>query len=322
MMLGAGGRQGQRRIPARARPAMRGAKAGTPGSGGAQISPAAICSTDVSFSLRRRRGAGRRRAGRPGPGGAVRLHRRAFAATIRATILAQGRELKLRHPADAIRAGLVLVPANRLTGAAAAALDPRERRACLPSAASAPGGRSPWRRSDGGSKSAVARLQIDTRAESRAAPPQRRQSAEGGDRPLARQRLQDPALLRSRRAASISAPSARSMRLVRELAARRSRRCCSSPRSCPEIPLACDRAIVLFGGRIVARDAGRARPTRRTLLRAAHGLVERRRCRHERRERRRRRRRAGRGRRRSRRALRRSSPLLGMPAPARSPCWR
>src|SRR5215471_14394074 len=33
----------------------------------------------------------------------------------RGTILVEGRELKPRHPADAIRAGLVLVPANRLT---------------------------------------------------------------------------------------------------------------------------------------------------------------------------------------------------------------
>ena len=41
-------------------------------------------------------------------------------------ILAHGKELKLRHPADAIRAGIVLVPANRLVGAPAAAFDPRK----------------------------------------------------------------------------------------------------------------------------------------------------------------------------------------------------
>ena len=42
----------------------------------------------------------------------------------------------------------------------------------------------------------------------------------------------------------------------------------------PEIPLACDRALVMFGGRIVdempASEADEA-----TLLRAAHGLVPR-----------------------------------------------
>ena len=43
----------------------------------------------------------------------------------------------------------------------------------------------------------------------------------------------------------------------------------------PEIPLACDRAIVLFGGRVVGGDAGRATRTKRTLLRAAHGLAPR-----------------------------------------------
>ncbi len=46
-------------------------------------------------------------------------------------ILAEGRLLQLRHPADAIRAGLVLVPANRLHALLHAALDPRECRARL-----------------------------------------------------------------------------------------------------------------------------------------------------------------------------------------------
>ena len=49
--------------------------------------------------------------------------RRADAGEVRA----EGRVLKLRHPADAIRAGLVLVPANRLRVAAAAALRAGER---------------------------------------------------------------------------------------------------------------------------------------------------------------------------------------------------
>ena len=52
----------------------------------------------------------------------------AFAAPTPASSGRTAVALKLRHPADAIRAGLVLVPANRLTLAAAATLD-RERRA-------------------------------------------------------------------------------------------------------------------------------------------------------------------------------------------------
>ena len=41
----------------------------------------------------------------------------------------------------------------------------------------------------------------------------------------------------------------------------------------PEIPLACDRALILFGGRVV-REMPAAEADEGTLLRAAHGLVE------------------------------------------------
>ena len=117
--------------------------------------------------------------------------RRADAGEVRA----EGRVLKLRHPADAIRAGLVLVPANRLVS-----LLPQ--RSVQENVALAAFGRlRTWgpiamgeerRRVD----MAVRKLQIDTRAAAEVQPPQRRQHAEGRHRALDRRRLQDPALLR------------------------------------------------------------------------------------------------------------------------------
>ncbi len=81
-------------------------------------------------------------------------------------ILADGKELKLRHPADAIRAGLVLVPANRLL----ALLQQRSIRENI--ALPAFGGLRNWgpiamrAERKRASTAAVERLQIDTRAAS------------------------------------------------------------------------------------------------------------------------------------------------------------
>ena len=96
----------------------------------------------------------------------------------------------------------------------------------------------------------------------RAAPAQRRQPAEGGHRALGRERIPDAAVLRRRRAASTSAPSIRSIALVREFAAAGSAVLLFTS-ELPEIRLACDRAIVLFGGRIVDEMPAERRPTRR-----------------------------------------------------------
>jgi len=116
--------------------------------------------------------------------------RRADAGEVRA----EGRALKLRHPADAIRAGLVLVAANRLVS-----LLPQ--RSVQENVALAAFGRlRSWgpiamgeerRRVD----AAVRKLQIDTRAAAEVRP-ERRQYAEGRHRALDRGRVQDPALLR------------------------------------------------------------------------------------------------------------------------------
>ena len=184
-------------------------------------------------------------------------------------ILADGARQHFRHPADAIRAGLVLVPADRVQALLPqrsvhenialplvrrlrdwGGLPMRAERARVADAVAAAADRHPRRRRG---EAAV-----------------RRQPAESGDRALARLRLPHAALFRSRRAASTSAPSARSI--------------LSSARSPPsgaavllftselsEIPLACDRVAVLFGGRVVA-ELPAAGADEATLLRAAHGL--------------------------------------------------
>ncbi len=184
-------------------------------------------------------------------------------------IRAKGRTLELRHPADAIRAGLVLVPANRLH-----ALLPQ--RSIRENVALASFGRlGTWgpiamRAERKRVESAVERLQIDRRASSEV----RRLSGGNQQKVVIARWLAagfrtllcfDPtrgidigtkrqiyALLRE-----VVAQGASVLLFTSELA---------------EIRLACDRAIVLFAGRISgempASEADEAR-----LLRAAHGLA-------------------------------------------------
>ena len=61
----------------------------------------------------RGRGAGRRRARRPGPGRAVRGARRAAARRPAGPSTSTVRRSRFRHPADAIARGLAFVPGNR-----------------------------------------------------------------------------------------------------------------------------------------------------------------------------------------------------------------
>jgi len=184
-------------------------------------------------------------------------------------IRARGEVLKLRHPADAIAAGLVLVPANRLQ----ALLPQRSIRENV--ALAGFGGLAGWGPIDmRGERSrvddAIRRLQIDTRA----SPELRRLSGGNQQKVVIARWLAsgfrtllcfDPtrgidigtkqqiyALLRE-----IAGTGASVLLFTSEL---------------PEIPLACDRAIVLFNGRISgempAHEADEAR-----LLHAAHGLA-------------------------------------------------
>ncbi len=189
----------------------------------------------------------------------------------RGTIRARGTELRLRYPGDAIRAGLVLVPANRLQ----ALLQQRSIRenVALPFVRSlAKWGPIAARSERARVAAAVAKLQIDTRAEAEV----RRLS--GGNQQkvvLARWIAHGfDVLLCFDPTRGIDVGTKRQIyALLRELADTGSAVLLFTS-ELAEIPLACDRALVMFGGRIVneipAHEADEP-----TLLRAAHGLVPR-----------------------------------------------
>ena len=187
----------------------------------------------------------------------------------RGTILAKGTELRLRYPGDAVKAGLVLVPANRLQ----ALLQQRSIRENV----ALPGARRlrDWGPLRFGAErarvaTAVAKLQIDTRAEAEV----RRLS--GGNQQkvvIARWVAHGfDVLLCFDPTRGIDIGTKRQIyALIRELADAGSAVLLFTS-ELPEIPLACDRALVMFGGRIVNEiPAGEADEP--TLLRAAHGLV-------------------------------------------------
>ena len=184
-------------------------------------------------------------------------------------IRAGGRLLKLRHPADAIGAGLVMVPANRLV-----TLLPQRsilENVGLP----AFGRRGGWgpipiaeerRRVDG----AVMKLQIDTRAGAEV----RRLSGGNMQKVVIARWIAAgfKTLLCFDPTRGIDIGTKRQIyALLREVAAGGASVLLFTS-ELPEIRLACDRAIVLFGGRIsgemAAADAEEAR-----LMRAAHGLA-------------------------------------------------
>src|SRR6185295_7515940 len=120
-------------------------------------------------------------------------------------------------------------------------------------------------------EAAVARLQIDTRAESEL----RRLSGGNQQKVVIARWLASgfKTLLCFDPTRGIDIGTKRQIyALVRELAAAGSAVLLFTS-ELPEIPLACDRAIILFGGRIVA-EMPAAEADEGTLLRAAHGLVE------------------------------------------------
>ena len=184
-------------------------------------------------------------------------------------VLAEGRALRLRHPADAIRAGLVLVPANRLL----ALLPQRSIRENV--ALAAFGRLKSWgmiamrdeqRRVQG----AIERLQIDTRASSEL----RRLSGGNQQKVVIARWLAagfrtllcfDPT-----RGIDIGTKQ-QIYALLREIAGQGNSVLLFTS-ELPEIRLACDRAIVLFAGRIAAEMAAETASEGR-LLRAAHGLA-------------------------------------------------
>ena len=184
-------------------------------------------------------------------------------------ILVEGKEATFRHPADAIRAGLVLVPADRMQ----ALLRQRSVRENI--ALPLVGRVSRWgpinmRSERSRVNQAIHRLQIDTRAQSQV----RRLS--GGNQ----QKVSIARWLAAGFATLLCFDPTRGIDigtkrqiyvLVRELAAA-GHAILLFTSELAEIPLTCDRVMVLFGGRVVqvlpARIADES-----TLLRAAHGLA-------------------------------------------------
>ena len=183
-------------------------------------------------------------------------------------IMARGRKLKLQHPADAIAAGLVLVPANRLQ----ALLPQRSIRENV----ALPLVRDPWnwgliRAASERNRvaAAVKRLQIDARAGS-----ELRRLSGGNQQKVVIARwvaagFETLLCFDPTRGIDIGTKH-QIYRLLREMADAGSSVLLFTS-ELPEIPLVCDRAIVLFGGEIVAElPAGEA--DEEALLRAAHGI--------------------------------------------------
>ncbi len=184
-------------------------------------------------------------------------------------IFAHGKEFRLRHPADAIAAGIVLVPANRLL--ALLQQRPIPENIALP----AFGGIRNWgpiriRAERMRVESAIGRLQIDTRAGSEL----RRLSGGNQQKVVIARWLASgfDTLLCFDPTRGIDIGTKRQIyALVREIAAEGSAVLLFTS-ELPEIALACDRAIVLFGGRVVAEMPVSA-ADEATLLRSAHGLA-------------------------------------------------
>jgi ribose transport system ATP-binding protein len=183
-------------------------------------------------------------------------------------MLVDGSSVALRHPADAIRAGIVLVPADR----SSALLMQRSVRENIALPAIAPARR--WgvvnaRVETQRVVAAIERLQIDTRAQSEA-----RRLSGGNQQKVTIARWLESGVrtfLFYDPTRGIDIGTKREIyELVRELAAVGAAVLLLTS-ELEEIQRVCDRAIVIFGGRVVD-EIPAARADEPTLLRAAHGL--------------------------------------------------
>jgi ribose transport system ATP-binding protein len=183
-------------------------------------------------------------------------------------LLVDGVPVQLRHPSDAIRAGIVLVPADR----ASALLMQRSVRENIALPAIAPlrrwglvNARAERRRV----RAAIERLQIDTRAQSEA-----RRLSGGNQQKVTIARWLESGVrtfLFYDPTRGIDIGTKREIyQLVRELAAAGAAVLLLTS-ELEEIQSACDRAIVIFGGQVVD-ELPAERADEPTLLRAAHGL--------------------------------------------------
>jgi ribose transport system ATP-binding protein len=183
-------------------------------------------------------------------------------------ILVEGKARRFRHPHDAIGAGLVLVPADR-------ALALLRQRSVLENIALPMVNRlRKWGLINSGAerrrvKSAIDRLEIDTRAQSRV------MRLSGGNQ----QKVTIARWLATGFMTLLCFDPTRGIdirtkeqiyKVLRELAASGSAVLLFTSEM-PEIQLACDRALVMYGGRVVAELSAHD-ATEAALLRAAHGL--------------------------------------------------
>jgi ribose transport system ATP-binding protein len=183
-------------------------------------------------------------------------------------VKSEGRALTLRHPADAIQAGIVLVPANRLES-----LLPQ--RSIQENVALASfGGLRAWgpikmaaEKSRVGR--AIARLQIDTRAASEV----RRLSGGNMQKVVIARWIAAgfKTLLCFDPTRGIDIGTKRQIYALLREVAEQGASVLLFTSELPEIRLACDRAIVLFGGAI-SGEMSAAEATEARLMRAAHGL--------------------------------------------------
>ncbi|HVA92667.1 MAG TPA: sugar ABC transporter ATP-binding protein, partial [Chloroflexota bacterium] len=185
------------------------------------------------------------------------------------TVAIRGKKLRLRQPYDAIRAGLVLVPADRLL----ALLPQRSVREniALPRYNRVPGwGVIRQGRERSWIAEAVARLQIDTRAMG-----QVRRLSGGNQQKVTIARWVAcgfDVLLCFDPTRGIDVGTKRQIyTLLRELA-NQGASVLLFTSELPEIQLACDRVLVLYEGRIV-RELPAQQSDEATLLHAAHGMT-------------------------------------------------
>jgi ribose transport system ATP-binding protein len=182
-------------------------------------------------------------------------------------LLVDGRAKSFRHPADAIRAGLVFVPANRVD-ALLMKRSVRENIALPDSARATRWGPIDMRAERQRVSTAIGRLQIDTRAQSEV-----RRLSGGNQQKVTIARWitgHIGALLCFDPTRGIDIRTKREIyQLVRDLAEAGAAVLLYTS-ELEEVSRACDRVIVLYGGRIVEElPADVDEPT---LMRAAHGL--------------------------------------------------
>jgi ribose transport system ATP-binding protein len=188
------------------------------------------------------------------------------------TILIEGRTLRFHHPADAIRAGVAFVPADRLD-ALLHQRSVRENIALPMHRRLHDWGLIAMRRERARVDEAVRRLKIDTRAEQEV----RRLSGGNQQKVVIARWLAAGfrVLLCFDPTRGIDIGTKRQIYALIRALGEDGAAVLLFTSELPEIALTCDRAAVLFGGRIVAEMPAIAADEEQ-LLRAAHGLVARR----------------------------------------------